>query len=434
VIYGAPAMPVWFAFMLQSVFLVSFAVDTLLIAPAVIGTIYGASRLWDAVSDPVAGYLSDRTRSRLGRRRSWLLASIPVLAVGFGMAWSPPEALTGTELTVWVGVGVFLFYTGTTIFTIPHESLGAEMTTDHHDRTRVFGVKQMVAGLGTLGAVGGIYFLATTDDKREVGSVLAIIVAVACCVLIGLAVLALRERSEYQGRGSTSLRRAFRDVLANPHAVPLLFVFFVENFGVAMLGVMAPFLMKYVYGSEQMTPVFIGMYLLPALLFIPFWIWLSRRVGKRRLWLFSTATLAVGFSLMYFASPERIWLMYAVVTIVGIGGGCGQVVAPSIQADVIDWDEWRTGERKEGAYFAVWNFMRKTAYGLSAMAVGYVLTAVGFVPNAEQTPETLEGMRAIIGFVPGACYALGFLLLLRFRLDEAEHARIRRALAERAVS
>lgn len=433
-IYGAPAIPVWFAFMLQSVFLVNFAVDTLLIAPAVISTIYGASRLWDAVSDPVAGYLSDRTRSRLGRRRSWLLASIPVLAVGFSMAWSPPEALTGTGLTVWVGVGVFLFYTGTTIFTIPHESLGAEMTSDHHDRTRVFGVKQMVAGLGSIAAVGGIAYLAASDDKRDAGSVLAIVVSVSCCVLIGLAVSALRERSDYQGRGSTNLLGAFRDVLANPHAVPLLFVFFVENFGVAMLGVMAPFLMKYVYGAEQMTPVFIGMYMIPALLFIPVWIRLSRIAGKRRLWLFSTATLAVGFSLMYFASPERIWFMYAVVTIVGIGGGCGQVVGPSIQADIIDWDELRTGERKEGAYFAVWNFMRKTAYGLSAMTVGYVLTAVGFVPNADQTPATLEGMRAIVGFVPGACYTLGFLLLLRFRLDETEHARIRKALAERSVS
>lgn len=427
-------MPVWFAFMLQSVFLVNYAVDTLLIAPVVISTIYGASRLWDAVSDPVAGYLSDRTRSRLGRRRSWLLASIPLLAAGFAMAWSPPTDLAGTALTVWVGVGIFLFYTGTTIFTIPHESLGAEMTTDHHDRTRVFGVKQMVAGLGSLAAVGGVYFLATTEDKRQVAGVLAVIVAVSCCVLIGLAVAALRERSEYQGRGSTNLFRAFRDVLANPHAVPLLFVFFVENFGTAMIGVMAPFLMKYIYGSEAMTPVFIGMYMVPALLFIPFWIRLSRSVGKRRLWLFATATLAVGFSLMYFASPERMWLMYAIVTIVGIGSGCGQVVGPSIQADVIDWDEWHTGERKEGAYFAVWNFMRKMAYGLSAMTVGYVLSAVGFVPNAEQTPATLEGMRVIVGFVPGACYTLGFLLLLRFRLDETEHARIRQALADRAVS
>ena len=426
-------MPVWFAFMLQSVFLVNFAVDTLLIAPVVISTIFGASRLWDAVSDPLAGYFSDRTRSRLGRRRSWLLVSIPVLAVGFSMTWSPPDALSGTDLTVWVGVGIFLFYTGTTLFTIPYESLGAEMTSDHHDRTRVFGVKQLVAGLGSMAAVGGIYYLVTADDKREAGGVLAIIVSVACCVLIGLSVWALRERSEYQGRGSTKVLRAFRDVLANPHAVPLLFVFFIENFGMAMLAAMAPFLMKYVYNSEEMTPLFLGMYIVPSLLFIPLWIRISRTVGKRRLWLFATATLAVGFSLMYFASAERIGLFFAIVAIVGIGGGCGQVVGPSIQADVIDWDEWRTGERKEGAYFAVWNFMRKTAYGLSAMMVGYVLTGVGFVPNAVQTEATLEGMKVIIGFVPGACYTLGFLLLLRFRLDETEHARIRQGLADRAA-
>ena len=433
-LYGAPAMPVWFGFMLQSVFLVNFAVDTLLIAPVVISTIFGASRLWDAVSDPVAGYLSDRTRSRLGRRRSWLLASIPVLALGFTMAWSPPASLEGTALTAWVGVGIFLFYTGTTMFTIPHESLGAEMTSDHHDRTRVFGVKQLVAGTGSLAAIGGVAYLAMTDDKRAAGTVLSVVVTVACVFLIGLAVARLRERKEYQGRGAPNLLRAFRDVMANPHAVPLLFVFFVENFGTAMLGVMAPFLMKYVYGSEAMTPIFLFAYMVPALLFIPLWIRLSRSVGKRRLWLLATATLAVGFSLMFFANAERLWLLYAIVIIVGIGGGCGQVVGPSIQADIIDWDELHTGQRKEGAYFAVWNFMRKTAYGLSAMSVGYVLTGLGFVPNAEQSPETLEGMRAVVGFLPGVCYTLGFLFLLRFKLDEKEHSQVREALDARGKS
>ncbi|MGI9591279.1 MAG: MFS transporter, partial [Myxococcota bacterium] len=153
VVYGLPAAPVWFSFMLASVYLIKYTSDVLLIAPGVMGVVYGLSRLWDAVSDPVAGYLSDGTRSRLGRRRSWLLASVLPLAAGLFLTWCPPADLQGAALVAWVAAGVFLFYTGTTIFTIPHESFGAELTTDHHDRTRVFAVKTAVATLGSLGAI-----------------------------------------------------------------------------------------------------------------------------------------------------------------------------------------------------------------------------------------------------------------------------------------
>jgi GPH family glycoside/pentoside/hexuronide:cation symporter len=432
-IYGLPAAPVWCSFMLGSVYLIKYASDVLLIAPGVMGVVYGFSRFWDAISDPVAGYLSDRTRSRLGRRRSWLLASVLPLAGGLLLMWSPPASLSGTPLVVWVGAGVFLYYTGTTIFQIPHESFGAELTTDHHDRTRVFAVKTAIATVGSLSAIGALAIFYRSDDPRETAFGVAAAMSLALALFVGLAVARLRERPENQGRGATDLRRAFRDVLANPHAVPLLGAFFIENLGAATLGVMTPFVMEYVFDMAEKTPVFIGAYFVPTLLGIPVWVHLSRRVGKRRLWLFAVALLAGAFSGLAFVQPGQTWLMYTLAIVAGLGGGCGQVVGPSIEADIIDWDELQTGQRKEGAYFAVWNFMRKSAYGLAAMAAGLLLDAVGFVPNAVQGESTQLGMRALFGLVPGACYIGGFLILRRLRLDEDEHARIRRELDARAL-
>jgi GPH family glycoside/pentoside/hexuronide:cation symporter len=258
-------------------------------------------------------------------------------------------------------------------------------------------------------------------------------VSCALVLFIGIAVAFLRERPENQGRGGQNLRQSLRDVLANPHAVPLLGAFFIENLGTASLAVMTPFVMEYVFFMKDQTPVFIGVYFVPTLLGIPLWVWLSRRVGKRRLWLFAVALLSFAFSGLAFAQPGQAWLMYTLAAIAGIGGGCGQVVGPSIQADIIDWDELRTGERKEGAYFAVWNFMRKSAYGLAAMGSGLLLSAVGFVPNAEQSETTQLGMRALFGIAPGLCYVLGFFALRRLRLDEAEHTEIRRELDARAL-
>jgi GPH family glycoside/pentoside/hexuronide:cation symporter len=410
-----------------------YASDVLLIAPGVMGVVYGLSRLWDAVSDPIAGYLSDRTRSRLGRRRSWLLASVLPLIAGLYLTWCPPLGLEGTALVAWVGVGVFLFYTGTTIFAIPHESFGAELTTDHHDRTRVFAVKAAVATLGSLCAIGGLALFIRSDDPRQTAGWLVAGVSVALALFIGIAVARLRERPENQGRGAQSLRQSIRDVLANPHAVPLLAAFFIENLGTACLAVMTPFVMEYVFFMKEQTPLFIGVYFIPSLLGIPFWVWMSRRVGKRRLWLFAVALLSLAFSGLAFVQPGQAWLIFSLGIVAGIGGGCGQVVGPSIEADIIDWDELQTGERKEGAYFAVWNFMRKSAYGLAAMGSGLLLEVVGFVPNAAQSESTQLGMRALFGLAPGICYVLGFFALRRLRLDEAEHAEIRRQLDARAL-
>jgi GPH family glycoside/pentoside/hexuronide:cation symporter len=432
-IYGLPAAPVWFSFMLGSIYLIKYASDVLLIAPGVMGVVYGCSRLWDAVSDPIAGHLSDGTRSRLGRRRSWMLASVLPLVGGLYLTWCPPVGLEGSALVAWVGGGVFLFYTGTTIFTIPHDSFGAELTSDYHERTRVFAVKTAVATLGSLAAIGGLALLIRSDEPRMAAAWLVAGVSCALVLFIGIAVLRLRERPENQGRGGQDLRQSLRDVLANPHAVPLLGAFFIENLGTATLAVMAPFVLEYVFSMKEQTPVFIGVYFLPTLFGIPLWVWLSRRVGKRRLWLFAVGLLAFAFSGLAFVQQGQAWLMFTLATIAGVGGGCGQVVGPSIQADIIDWDELRTGERKEGAYFAVWNFMRKSAYGLAAMGSGLLLGAIGFVPNAEQSETTQLGMRVLFGLVPGLCYVLGFFALRRLRLDEAEHTEIRRELDARAL-
>ncbi len=109
------------------------------------------------------------------------------------------------------------------------------------------------------------------------------------------------------------------------------------------------------------------------------------------------------------------------------------MVAPSIQADVIDYDEYLTGERKEGAYFAAWNFVFKSATGVTIMLSGWVLQIVGFVPNQEQTEAVKLAILSLYSIFPLVCYAIGTALIMTFKLDETEHARIRRILDERAT-
>ena len=219
---------------------------------------------------------------------------------------------------------------------------------------------------------------------------------------------------------------------AIPHARLLLLVFGIENFGTAILSVMIAYVMKYVFDLEQYTTAFMLLYFVPAILFVPVWIRLSRRFGKRNLWIFSMSMLTIAFGGLAFVRAGDAWLVCALGVIAGVGGGCGAVVGPSIQADVIDFDERFTGERKEGTYFAVWAFVRKSAFGVATMLTGLLLGLIGYEPNVEQSEATKLGMRTLFGIVPGLCYLVGTLCFLRFRLDEAAHLAIRRELDARA--
>ena len=431
-IYGLPGFVLHFTFMLVLVYLMKYATDVLLVPAAVMGLVFGLSRVSDAILDPAAGYLSDRTRSRLGRRRSWMLASSLPMGASFFMLWSPPSDLTGVPLWAWMGVAVFAYHVATTMFAVPHEALGAELSTSYHDRTRIFGVKHIVGALGGLAALAGMEWLRRAEDPRSAAFMLALGIGTALAATTLVAVLRLRERAAHQGRGARNPWRAYADVWRNPHARLLLLVFGIENFGTAVLAVLITYVMQYVYDLAEYTTTFMLLYFVPAILFVPIWIRLSRRFGKRNLWVFSMSMMTVAFCGLAFVRAGDLWLLCALGVISGIGGGCGQVVGPSIQADVIDYDERTTGERKEGIYFAAWAFVRKSAFGIATMLVGFLLAAIGFEPNAEQSDATKLGLRTLFGIVPGLCYLVGTICFLRFRLDEAAHLAIRRELDARA--
>ncbi len=436
VTYCLPTVGCGFMFLLIGLYLMKFATDVLLIAPAAMGTIFGLSRIWDAISDPVAGYFSDRTSHRTGRRRPWIFVSMFPIGLAYWMVWSPPETLSAGALTTWMAIGVFGFYSAMTIFIVPHMSLGAELTSDYHDRSRIFGMRHIGWTMGSILALAGMALLIRAEGistlaSRETARDLGIGVALFTCFLVALAAVRLRERPEFQGRGAEKPFSAFADVWKNPHARLLLAVTLVENLGGATIGILTLYVAEYIVGNPNLAPVFILCYMIPSVASVPLWIPISRRVGKKRLWMSSMALTGFSFGGMFFLGEGDIYLISGLAISAGIAAGAGGTIAPSIQADVIDYDEYQTGERKEGAYFSAWNFVFKSAYGVTLMLTGYVLQLSGFEPNVEQTEEVKLALRSLYGAFPFVCYLGGALLFSRFTLDEDEHARIRAELHAR---
>ena len=244
--FSIPAIPVSFLYYVFVVMYLYFATVKLGASPGVIGAIFFASKVWDGISDPIVGFLSDRTRSRFGRRKIWLLGSAIPLALFGWMLWAPPAFLSASQLEIWIAIAIFAFYTAFTAFEVPHMSLGAELTFDPIDRTRVYGARQYARVATMLVAyTGGVYVVQSYDPIWS--GRMAIACAVLTVVAIGWGVLRLPpERADHQGRGPANPFRAVVDVWSNPHARLLLFVFFVESIGAGGIGVMVPFVIEFV--------------------------------------------------------------------------------------------------------------------------------------------------------------------------------------------
>ncbi len=440
--FGAPGVGAGYMYLIMSLYVMKFSTDVLLIAPAAMGVIFSLSRLWDAVSDPLVGYLSDRTRVKFGRRRSWILGSAVPIFAAFIMVFNPPASLTGTGLVIWMTVAIIGFYSAMTVFFVPHLSLGAELSTSYHERSRLFGVRHAFYTFGSIISLVSLYVLNVaeqegTDVVRERAFQLAIVASAIMAMLLIGAVTQLRERADFQGRVNENPFHAFRDVWRNPHARLLIIVTFIENVGSAAIAALTLYVAQYVVGAAVWAPVMILCYMVPSSLSVPLWIPLSRRFGKVRLWMFSMILTGLSFGSMFalpFLPGVELRILYICIAaaFAGLAAGCGGTISPSIQGDVIDYDELKTGERKEGSYFAAWNFVYKSATGVMLLLTGFVLQAAGFVPNQEQTMTVQVAMVTLYGLFPLVCYAIGALLFRKFTLDEKAHAEIRKALDEKA--
>lgn len=431
--YSIPATGLGFMYYMAVLYLMKFSTDVLFIAPAVVSVILGISRVMDAITDPIAGYLSDRTRSSMGRRRPWLVFSAIPIAIVCVMMWAPPAALEGTALTIWMAVAIIGFYAILTLVNVPHQSWGAELSPDYHERTRVFGMRLLLLNLGAFMAIGCLFVVAGADNERELVFVLVGSISAFTAVAVIWSALRLRERVELQGRGPQAVLGAYRDILGNPHARLLLIVYFIESLGAATIGVLTAYMAQYVIHNVSFALVVLT-YMIAQTLSVPVWTPLSRMFGKKRLWMASMIGTAVGFGCFFLLGSGDVMQTFVLAAFLGASAGCGNVIAPSVQSDIIDWDELQTGERKEGGYFAAFSFVQKSAAGVTIMLTGVVLQFAGYMPNVEQTETAQLAIRSLYALFPLVCYLVGALLFARFALGHAEHEAVQRALEQRRAS
>jgi GPH family glycoside/pentoside/hexuronide:cation symporter len=436
VAYGVGEIPVGTRLASLSMVLFPFYTDVALLSPALVGAALALGRVWDGVNDPVTGWLSDRTRTRFGRRRPYLGATILPLALCFAALWMPPAG-TPNEVFLYLVGALFVFDVFFGFYATPYLALGAELSTDYAERARVVTVRAVFHNVGLL--LGGGAFLAIAAALGSDRSAYATAgVVLSAIMLLGgvVAVLGTREPATPPPQD----RASFRALLADLRATLGLrsFRIILAGSGLAICGAsinqaFALYVFRDAFGASDAAGLVVAVYLLAATVSFPFWGIAAARIGKNLSFAACLVWSVLSLSVAPVLSADLPFAaLLGFVVLAGLGVG-GYVLPLAIVADVFDEDELDSGRRREGAFFGVWTLTMKLAAALGIALAGLLLPQLGYVPGAvQQTPETIWALKLAWGPLPALFFVATLLVVRRFPLSRERHREIRAALAERA--
>lgn len=426
--YGAPSFAGAGMAIPIAIHLTIFYSDTILVPLGLIALVKAIARAMDALTDPVMGWLTDSTRTRWGRRRPWLMFGAPAAALSFYLMFTPPEDLTGANAAAWFAATYICYYLFHTVYIIPHNGLGPELTLDYNERSSLFGIREAFVVLGTLvAAVAPPIFIQAFGGEREGYSGFA---ALLGALLVGLylnLVMQIRERPDFASRAPNPLVPGLRRVFRNRAFRILLAVYLTSATTGAIPGLMMPYFTKYVLQPESpdtWLAIFLAVYFGSGFLFLPVWIWLARRFEKKPVWLASFIPSITGSGALFFMGPGDIWPTFFVLIWAGAAFGAGLFLGPAMQADVIDYDELYTGKRREAQYGALWSIMQKFVVIPSMSIPLAILASVGYLPNVPQTEEVQFAISAIFGLGPATTASIALVLGLMYPISRKVHQQI----------
>jgi len=422
--------------------------------PALVGLLGALPRLTDAFTDPLMGYISDNTRTRWGRRRPFIFAGAIAAGVSFALLWQLPESRSETFYFVYFLVGSIIFYMGYTIFATPWVALGYELTPDYHERTRLMGTQNFV---GQLAYVVSPWFLWIMNsgkffsDQVTGAAGLAVIVALVAMGLGILPAVVLRERMQTIAASEANKAKGFKENMteffrgfgvtlsSGPFLKLCLATFMVFNGFMLIVSFQFYVIIYYVCGGDQTAGAkYAGLAgtvgAVCTFAVVAFVTWLATKIGKRHAFFWSIGLSIVGYGLKWVCyNPSMPLLVILPAPLMAFGLGGLFTLVPSMIADVVDTDELKTHERREGMFGSIFWWMVKLGMAAALAGGGYLLNATGFDVDLGgiQADHTITLLRIFDAGIPMLTSAIAIWAVATFPITEAKALEVRQELERR---
>jgi oligogalacturonide transporter len=450
------------SFLLIGMLFLFFLTEVVGLSPALAGVVFAIGKVWDAVTDPLMGYISDRTRSRFGRRRVYFLIGIVPILISFSALWAPIPAGSQAGLFIYYSLAYMLFSTVFTMVMVPYSALNAEMSKDYTVRTRLSGTRIVFSQISALlaGTVPTLIINAVGGDQG-LGYLVMGIGFAAVYALVWLPVFfgtwELPQESSTAGvaspgAGSGQAGEAGSQAAGTTGATGVLDVF--RQFGrifrnrsfrihvgmyicsytaVDILMALFAYYITYYIGRQELYSVAMGSLLLTQILMLPVYVAVSNRWGKGRAFVIGLSVWVVGLlASLALSQSSPVIVIAAVCVVIGAGVSAGIMVPWAILPSVIDVDEYIYGVRRAGVYSGAMTLIRKAVQGVIALPlIGVVLELIGFAPGVQVPAAALTGLRIFFVIGPAVLIVLGVAVGLRFPITPKRHAILREELERR---
>ncbi len=417
--------------------LMIFYTDVALVPPAVAGAALLVGKVWDTINDPLFGWVTDRTRSRWGRHRVYLIYGAIPLAVVSAAVWMVPPGLSPVAAFLWIAITYTLFDTLMTLVQLPYQAMAANLTRDYDERTSLTAFASLGALLGFFAGSVLMPVLVRAAPDARTGYALA----GACFGLVaGMAVAvvawrvrepAVEEATAEPAPAWDSVRRTLLGTLRNRPFLLLVGAAGLVRLGLTLVqGALAYFVIYQLQGTQGDLPRLMAILL--GVVGISLFVWkrVVDRWEKNRAYLLGLVFSATGLLTLYWIGPGQQGAVPVVLALIGVGMGAHWIVPFAMVPDTIDHGHMLAGERTTGMYYGLFGLVDKIARTLATVVVAAVLDLTHYVPNVAQSAQALGGIRLMTGPLPALCLALAIPLLLAYPITRARHGEIRRSVGD----
>ncbi len=437
--YGLLAFPLAATVLSLQVFLPTYYAQATGLSLTMIGGVLLIARLWDTVTDPVVGYLSERTPARLGRRRLWVLIGSPLIALSVWMLFQPPEDPSAFYLLGWA---IVIYLAGTAVV-VPTYAWGAELSPEYNERSRISGARVLFGLLGSLAALClpqllGLTAQATqdtgttssgaTENLGQIlqGNSLMIIASLAIAVIVCCLFVPDNGKSKLP---KGSVLAAFSLFKQAPPVRQLMMSYLLNGIANALPATLFLLFATHVLGAADQAGLLLLVYFGVCALSVPVWVMASRRWSKHATWRAAMTVACAAFIWVPFLGAGDTTAFMIIVVITGIAAGADLALPAALQADLVDWDEDKTGFRRAGIFFAVWGTASKLTFAIAIGLAFPLLDLAGFSAHGENAAGALLVLSLLYGGLPVALKITAVLLMRDYPITQKLHDEIRQRLA-----